>query len=218
MSQIDRSACTARLHGHVSAYRQGCRCEDAKKDKHRYDKHRRLGIAKPRLIDPTGTRRRLQALAAIGWRKADICARLGFHPRALDFTVPVKTMPARKAARIAQLYDELSMIPGPSEETRRRAAAKGWSPPLAWDDIDDPASRPAGAVLKRAVDEVAVERAVQGHLDGQRLRRAEAHEAIRRLRAMQVPAVEIARRVGVSERTVQRLGGAVEPLPHSEVA
>ena len=50
--------------------------------------------------------------------------------------------------RIAAAYDELAMRPGPSARNRRL----GYPPPLAWDDIDDPAATPDLGARARGFD------------------------------------------------------------------
>lgn len=112
-----------------------------------------------RLMVPTlGATRRLQALAALGWTALELGERLGVsgtrvgHLQAGKYPVLHRST----AGRVAALYDELSMqVPADPEETprhvvrvharqRRMAASKGWAPPLAWDDIDDPDEKPSG--------------------------------------------------------------------------
>lgn len=93
-------------------------------------------------VDATGTRRRIQALMALGWPQALIGAELGVKQRAVSNWLARQYVTARNAKAVADLYDRLSMTPGPSEITRSRALARGWVPPLAWDDIDDPAATP----------------------------------------------------------------------------
>jgi hypothetical protein len=116
------------------------------------------------LIDPTGTRRRLEALAALGWTFGDLAQRFG-----VDTTTPrkwcVHPLVARTTAeRVKQLYRDLAATPGPSERARRRAVRKGWAPPAAWDDIDDPNAKPdlGGEPDPDYVDEVKVQRALRG--------------------------------------------------------
>jgi hypothetical protein len=96
--------------------------------------------------DATGSRRRLQALAAIGWSSLEVkeasgvsngflsAVRAGHHETLRPFF----------ADKIAEAYDSLSMRVGPSTRARNLAQRKGWVPPLAWDDdeIDDPAAKP----------------------------------------------------------------------------
>lgn len=92
-------------------------------------------------IAATGTRRRWQALQAIGWSSKAVNERAGEN---VAPTYRGGWVQARVARRVRQVYDELSMIPGPSEITRARAAASGYAPPLAWDEgqIDDPTAEP----------------------------------------------------------------------------
>jgi transcriptional regulator with XRE-family HTH domain len=106
----------------------------------------RLQVAGGTLIDITGTTRRLRALVAIGYSQTDLCARLGITDAngTQLFTGKRDRVRATTACRVAEVYDELSMTPGPSEAARNRAHRKGWMPPLAWDDdeIDSPDAQP----------------------------------------------------------------------------
>lgn len=94
-------------------------------------------------IDATGTTRRLQALVAIGHTQSSLAARIGWTTANLNVIVLGRrdSVTVATAQLIAQLYDELSMTPGPSNRSRRLAASHRWLPPLAWDDdlIDIPA-------------------------------------------------------------------------------
>ena len=104
-------------------------------------------------IDPTGTRRRVQALVALGWSQSQLCARIGMTASNFGHTLENASIQARTARTVAALYDELWDTPPPEAEhrekiaasrARRYAAARGWTPPLAWadTDIDDPAAHP----------------------------------------------------------------------------
>ena len=71
---------------------------------------------------------------------------LGYDP---SWVAKLLNNPRRRVNRdtyqaVADLYDRLSMTPGPSQEARDRAKRKGWRPPLAWDDdsIEDPEAKP----------------------------------------------------------------------------
>lgn len=101
-----------------------------------------------RLVSAAGTRRRLQALAAIGHRLADLADELDTtQVYASKITTGETRMVFRSThERVARVYERLSMVPGASIITKNRAIAKGWAPPLAWDDerIDDPAAEPYG--------------------------------------------------------------------------
>lgn len=104
----------------------------------------RVRLTPRSLVDATGTRRRLRALQAIGWPHHIIAERLS-----VDVSLPGKWATGRRvmqanAARVAALYDELSMSAGPCGRSRAAATRNGWPSPLAWDDetIDDPAAQP----------------------------------------------------------------------------
>lgn len=180
----------------------------------RYERQRQLERlrGRRRLIDPTGTQRRLQALAALGWPQETLGARLGM--RTADIGRISRGEPTRVrsvvAERVCQLYDELSMTPGPSTLSVQRARAKGWAPPLAWDDeaIDDPTATPTGAIRarrnpRRDVDEVAVRRAAAGEqLD---LSAAERAALVALLARQGLSDALIADRVGLAARSVERI-------------
>ena len=96
--------------------------------------------------DVTGTERRLRALVASGYSQAQIAREMSTHEswvsrlvNGYDHSVNADTV-----ARVKAVYDRLAMTPGPSDRARRQARARGWAPPLAWDDdeIDNPAAKP----------------------------------------------------------------------------
>lgn len=133
--------------GTVTAYIHGCRCSDCTTAKTRQQKTWRLAaLHHPLQIDSTGTVRRLRALAAMGWPAHAIGGDMGVTE---DQVVLWRKGRHRKilassAARVIDVYDRLSMTPGPSSWTRSYARNRGWAPPLAWDDetIDDPTIAP----------------------------------------------------------------------------
>lgn len=94
------------------------------------------------MVDATGTRRRLEALAAIGWPARELQARLR-----------VQKLPAQGRAvtegtewAVRRLFDELALVDGPSVKARTWARSRGLAPPDAWapGTIDDPGARPRG--------------------------------------------------------------------------
>ncbi len=112
-------------------------------------------------VPAVGAVRRVQALMAIGWRKADL------HAAGIPTTQLVTRSRAHITAagwhQVRQVYDRLCMTPGPSPATRERATRRGYAPPLAWDEgtIDDPRATPQlGEPLagSAGVDQVAVAR------------------------------------------------------------
>jgi hypothetical protein len=108
----------------------------------------------PRILPPdvmisgVGTRRRIQAALWMGWTMDHFAAELGYTRQSIARLLRSPKVLCRTASRIADIYDRLSMTPGPSDLGRRRAIGRGFAPPLAWDDdtIDDPAALPDGDV------------------------------------------------------------------------
>jgi hypothetical protein len=146
---IDRTNCTATRHGNDSAYRQGCRCDDAREDKRIYRKRLREGRHKPKVVNGAGTARRLQALGALGWPSAVLGARLGVTDMAVRHYRQGRQVTRRTADQVARLYEQLSGTGGPSAYTRSRARSYGWVPPLLWEeiDMDDPNAQPEEETL-----------------------------------------------------------------------
>ncbi|TYP82041.1 hypothetical protein [Blastococcus xanthinilyticus] len=169
---------------------------------------RRAQAGGPLFVSSLGTTRRMRALAALGWRYSDLAVELRVvESRVGHLTVrPNRVVHRDTAAAVATVYERLSMTFGPSEVTRTRAAARGWAPPMFWDDdtIDDPAGRPrrSGPTDSAALDDIAIARAMRG--ERVPLRRAERAEASRRLTAAGRSAAEIAELLDTSERAVQR--------------
>lgn len=193
----------------VDAISHGCTCPEAKADHARaqkFYKHRIATTGQRLLVDATGTRRRLQALMAIGWRNRDLGARLGITGEGVDRTCNNRRLVhVRTAARIAALYDELWDKPGPSDETRRRAAAKGWPPPLWWDDdlIDDPTATSDYTPYRKA-----------SRTD----RRAKAARTVADLSAKGLSAREIGEHLGISRRHVERFRAEIRAKQASALA
>jgi hypothetical protein len=94
-------------------------------------------------LDATGTRRRIQALVAIGHTYRSIARTAGCSFRRLQAICDGQTTVRQALAdKVAKAYREMSDTPGPDTRARNRAAANDWPPPAAWDDdtIDDPAA------------------------------------------------------------------------------
>lgn len=102
-----------------------------------------------RTVPKTGTVRRARALVAIGWTYYEIEARAGLargYLRLITNRDQARCL-ASVAVAVADVYDDMSMQPGPSNRQRVFARNRGWAPPLCWDEstIDDPAATPIGA-------------------------------------------------------------------------
>ena len=166
-------------------------------------------------IPATGSRRRLQALAVLGWStpRLAFCTRLS--QRTLRTALTAKSVSVSTAIEIGGLYDQLrgTQPPARDDDEReaalaqaRRAREAGWRPPLAWDEIDtDPddtaaePTRPGEAVL----DEIAIERAMNG--EPVTLTAAECQEAVTRLTARGHSAQRICGLMNMSHRAVARM-------------
>lgn len=104
------------------------------------------------LVEAIGSVRRLRALQAIGWTQTEIARRMGWTVQNLNryFISEPDSIRAGTAQEIAALFDQLQLIPGPSQRARNYASKRGWPPPLAWyeDAIDDPTAAPDRSVSK----------------------------------------------------------------------
>ena len=90
-------------------------------------------------VPNVGTRRRLQALARMGWTIRMVAAECGLPESTLGYAATSNTTVWQSTHdAVAAVYDRISGTVGPSQLGRTRAANAGWAPPLAWDDIDDP--------------------------------------------------------------------------------
>lgn len=133
-------------HGSHRGYVVGCRLTCCTAAHTRYMKLYRMGRI-PRLIDSTGTVRRIQALQTLGWSYAEMGQRGGRTENWAYMITRRALVTTTTAARIAKVYAELCMVipaGGYAERTRALARRKGWPPPLAWTNIDDPDEAPTG--------------------------------------------------------------------------
>lgn len=200
--------CTAPRHDTLTAYKLGCRCPDARRAGARAQKAHRTRVARGQRFhtDSNGAQRRIQALAAIGWRAQDIATRIGTTSQCVSQIGIRPTIYVTTARRIADVYAELADTPGPSPVTRARAAAKGWLEPKWWDDdlIDDPTYTPPTVDQQHwsDVDDVAVQRAVAG--DPVPLTRAERIRAVLTLHEAGMTHRQIGRHLNIHDRQVLR--------------
>jgi lambda repressor-like predicted transcriptional regulator len=152
--------------------------------------------------------RRYRALQALGWRQAEI------EQAALDTTDThvwanmLTSSPRIAAARhraLAAAFAVLAGSDGPSAYTRRYAQRRGYFPPLAWDDIDEPdLDRALGITGEPVIDLVAVERVLDGRPGPTPLNRAEEDEAITRGLDRGLNQREIAQLLGLEHKTVAK--------------
>ncbi len=132
-------------HGTEQAYNHDrCRCPAARARATRARKQRATPDYPGAHVDATGTRRRIEALLAAGWRNTDIGGRLGVTKATLYNYREATHVLRRTAARVAAVYDGMQHRRGPSPIAAARAVKAGYVPPIGWDDdtIDDPAAGP----------------------------------------------------------------------------
>lgn len=110
-------------------------------------------------VDPTGTRRRLQALNSIGYGWHELGRRLGQGSTNVRDTAmnALRGVFPETAQKVLALYDELSMLT--PEDTREKRVVLTWAArrgcvvgPLSWDEetIDDPYTLPLGLTHEQA--------------------------------------------------------------------
>lgn len=103
-------------------------------------------------IDATGTRRRLQALVAVGYSTILLSKLLGKDRSFVQRRLEATGVAPATAAAVKALYDRIWDVPPPSATpgerqaitvAKRLAASNGWHVPMAWDDdaIDLPGAR-----------------------------------------------------------------------------
>lgn len=114
----------------------------------------RLDLAGGARVDSVGTKRRLQALVAIGWSQSKLATRLGILPSNFGPLIHERTtVTVTHAKAVTALYDQLWDQVPPHEEWRDHiaytralnyATSYDWFVPLAWDedDLDNPDAQP----------------------------------------------------------------------------
>ena len=209
-----------RPHGATRYKTDGCRCDLCRAAVRREFRQRyrakAMGTFKPTYIDATGTKRRLQALMALGYSTTVIGEGLGTDRRNVLRLLSKPKVAQQTADKVAAVYDELWNRPVPltCHTSRLRASAKanGYLPPMAWDDdsIDDPLAEPWQEAAV-GVDWQIVERAVTGKPRGRRLTSAEREAAMQVMAQRGATATGISRALGVHSadaKRVAQIGGA----------
>lgn len=136
-------------HGTTRGHNAGCRDQCCAAAKLRYDKRRRADemAGLQRKVPSWRAVRRIQGLRALGWSVPIIAERCGMNERSMYNIGRREMMYGYLFEAIDRVFREMSMtVPqGPLVHRNRiQAARKGWAPPLAWDDIDDPSETPKG--------------------------------------------------------------------------
>lgn len=112
------------------------------------------GDIDPFTTDATGTIRRIQALAAIGWPLRALGAQLNVNPSTPGRLLAQTTLRTTTANTVRAAYDRLKgdrpedhgVCPGSAVRARNWAQSQGWRDPTWWEDyghLDDPEFDPA---------------------------------------------------------------------------
>lgn len=162
-------------HGTTRGFHAGCRCAPCRRARSRYEKESRLIRIQGgrRSVPAIGAQRRIQGLMRLGWSSTDIAKAAGWSNRNYVLRVingqkgkPTTWLEARTDNTIREVFERMAMkLPEMTPiraRTRSLAAKKGYLPPLAWDDIDNPNERPVGVTndhrAKDTIDPIVVER------------------------------------------------------------
>lgn len=145
-------------------------------------------------VPATGTRRRIQALYAIGHGSKAISELTSMSPYSIQIIAnrPHEIVTAGTYKAIRKAYRALAVQPGVSARAKASARSNSWAPPAAWgDDIDDPAATPEADTPESGLsrDELAA------------VRRAE----IEHLEQFNLSEHEIADRLGMAYTTVRNI-------------
>ena len=148
-------------HGltHTCYSTHGCRCDDCRTSKRRrrsgYDRRAREMRGMDVYVPVTGTRRRLQALAVMGWSSYEISRLTGLHARPVGKIRENRTHYARlhTARVVAEFFHDHALTRRDDRAgriTSTKAIQAGWVGPFAWDNIDNPRERPKGQTRRTA--------------------------------------------------------------------
>jgi plasmid maintenance system antidote protein VapI len=163
-------------------------------------------------VPAVGAMRRVQALAALGWSCAAQGRASGIHPATVwDIAAGNRQRITEDTFdKVCALFERWSATPGASRTTVAAARRRGWLPPLAWGDIDDPAEVPdLGESDADIVDEVAVELALSGEMVP--LTDAELVAAVHVGVARGVSRERLAELLHVDHRAVRAIAGGEVP-------
>lgn len=165
-------------HGTPRGHYAGCREACCRAARARYEKAGRLArLRGGRAMPALGAQRRIQALMRLGWTSEDIARAAGFSHRNAVLRIlhgqkgkPCSWLERKTFEAVAVTYEQMCMALPPSGgyhgRMRRIAERKGYAPPLAWNNIDDPDEHPRGTRDTTAgrddIDPIVVERVLSG--------------------------------------------------------
>lgn len=108
-----------------------------------------LPVLTDQFVTPKGFRRRVEALAALGWAQDRLAVETGYTFRHINEAFRTGRFSVKLGNAMADAYVRLSSVEGPSVQAVRWARSKGYAPPAAWDDdtIDTAPDLKAGVHL-----------------------------------------------------------------------
>lgn len=118
-----------------------------------------------------GAQRRIQALIIQGWSRARLARELHVEEKTLVALLDARRTRPKVHEAVAGMFTRLWDAPPPQATeaaraecaaARTEAQARGWMPPLAWDDIDTDKAPALTVVEPEHIDPVAVELAMAG--------------------------------------------------------
>ena len=148
---LPRELCPGDRHGTWNAIRfHGCLCNDAllhrRKVMSDYHKRRYLNGGQPLRVPMHGAIRRRQALAHMGWTEEELGKRMGSPtPRVGRVREGITRVDLASHQWWVAAFEKFAFTRGPSNRAHSMAVTRGWAPPLAWEDIDDPDEVPQTA-------------------------------------------------------------------------
>jgi plasmid maintenance system antidote protein VapI len=148
-------------HGEPGGWVAGCRESCCREAIYAYNRKRNSDIAiggeqAKRLVDATGTKRRVQALMLMGWLAHEIATALGMQSTQAVTNLLARSEVRRDTAeRVKVVYRKMwrmwlngdlqHLMDDPMRQRGiRQAVAKGWLPGAVWDEIDNPKEKPRG--------------------------------------------------------------------------
>lgn len=123
-------------------------CAACRRENARRQNLRRMGVNTDPRVPALGTQRRIRALQRMGWPMKVLITEFGMqHIGSLTSIFTYDVVKADTEARVREVFERLEATPGPSSIAAKRAAGRGYAPPAAWDDIDDPNESPKGVAV-----------------------------------------------------------------------
>lgn len=155
-----------------------------------------------------GVRRRLEGLAVMGWSIPAVAHECGLkHSSTLFRARNAIRVQWRVHQAVSEGYERISHVRREDPRTLNWAKSKGFIHPFMWDDVDDYFEVPGSAPADVGVDEVLVQRVIDGTWVGE-IPSPERRAAFEKLHARGLSAIQIAERLHVTPRTVERLRAA----------